>query len=630
MKMQSSKHLLGTVSVLAMLASSAATPANAAASNGLYFGGSTLASEAFRQIFNCYTGATVGTSPWTDGFQFNSSVAPGNLPTTCTVTSTVQGMYAGVGSGNGVRGFIANDPKQWYGGTITPPATFTLTNTTSTSVQPPFPAVQPPFADTLNTTFNTYPYPRVDVGLSDSPLASTLASLTTTSITFTLTPTTGTQGWLSFPVTVTASGNTTASYTTTVYGQPIQIPAFEVNVAIPVNTNTLTVNSSITGAGTLPATQANQGAAIQLTTGQLCAIFSGYVTDWNSATTIPALDSTGAQISPRPAFYAANVGKGVGTAAQYSTTSVPINLVYRSDGSGTSFIIQNYLKAVCPLLAASDDATTTKYHSIFDNLTPSTSFSALITQIVAARGNGVWNTTTTTGARWIGASGSGGVASNISDSAANAGRIGYVSADFTRPYTTTVSGVGAPYSAALQNENLRANSIYLPNTVSTNALTFIAPTPAAADAAWNDTRLQAPQTTWTWNDYNIYNNTFTTTVTQGGVALFGQSVLPLTNRLNAYPVSGTTFLDLYSCYNVQTDAGRQTNLVTFLSWYMNGPALAQSVVQNAGFHLLPTTYSSNILTQYLTSGQSGYITAAARTQSGGCLNVASGAAGGAK
>ncbi|WP_163284566.1 hypothetical protein, partial [Enterobacter hormaechei] len=78
------------------LASSAATPANAAASNGLYFGGSTLASEAFRQIFDCYTGATVGASGWTDGFTFSSSFnantpTPGLLPTTCTIVTSVQG-----------------------------------------------------------------------------------------------------------------------------------------------------------------------------------------------------------------------------------------------------------------------------------------------------------------------------------------------------------------------------------------------------------------------------------------------------------------------------------------------------------------------------------------------------------
>ncbi len=537
-------------------------------------------------------------------------------------------MVAGVGSGNGMRGYISNRPEQWYGGKIVP----VLTN--NVTLYTPFPAAQPPFVDSNNSTnFGTYPYPRLDIGLSEAPLAATLPFLTTVSISFTPSTNWATGGVTTSTTQVTLNSTTAVStYATTVYGQPIQVPAFEVNVAIPVNTNLLTVNSKITGTGTLPATQANQGAAIQLTTAQMCAIFSGLVTDWDDTTTdIPYLNSAGTLLTQK--FSDANVGKGVGTPQAYSATSLPIKVVYNLDESGESYILTNYLKAVCPLLAPSDDATTTKYQSIFSNGTktlPSISFDDLITNIINARGDGPWTPRTTVAGAWIRVVGSGGVAATISDGTGGAGRIGYVGANLTRPYTTTVSGVGAPYSAALQNEQLRANSIYLPNTVSTNALTFIAPTPAAANAAWNDTRLQAPQTTWTWNDYNIYNNTFTTTVTQGGVALFGQSVLPLTNRSAAYPLSGATFLDLYSCYNVRIDAARQANLVTFLNWYMNGPLVAQSVVQNAGFHFLPTNYSTTIITQYLTSGQSGYITAAARTQSGGCLNVANGAAGGAK
>src|SRR5262249_29886426 len=157
---------------------------------------------------------------------------------------------------------------------------------------------------------------------------------------------------------------------------------------------------------------------------------------------------------------------------------------------------------------------------------------------------------------------------------AHGGYIGYVGANFTKPYTQTVSGAGltnvdAPYSAALQNEEMRGRTlptaapVYIPSSGS--SLTFIAPTPAAANLAWQDTRLQAPSTTWTWADYNIYGNIFTTSTTQGGVTLFGQSVLPLTNVVNAYPLSGTTFLDLYSCYSVAQDPGRVTNLKAFLN-----------------------------------------------------------------
>ena len=167
-------------------------------------------------------------------------------------------------------------------------------------------------------------------------------------------------------------------------------------------------------------------------------------------------------------------------------------------------------------------------------------------------------------------------------------------------------------------------------------MTFIAPTPDGAAAAWSDTRLKTPSTTWTWNDYNIYANVFGA-VTQSGVTVTGLPVLPLTNKLNAYPLSGTTFLDLYSCYNVQADSNRVTNLVNFLTTYIAGADSGDgnfdpdvsAVVQNAGFHLVPVNYAQNIKKQYWGSLTTA-ISAAAATQANGCLNVANGASGGAK
>ncbi len=622
-------RLLSTTSTLALSAAaflaSLGTPASAQATSGIYAAGSTLASLVFRQIFDCYTGATVGG----DGVL---------LPTTCTVVSTVQGMVAGVGSGNGMRGYISNRPEQWFAGAITPTVTWVdllyrrgtiiINTTTNVAITTPFPAGQPPFVDSSNSTnFGNYPYPRLDIALSEAPLPWAATSLTTTSFSFN--PATGwsTAGGSITSITLNSTTQV-ATYATTVYGNPIQVPAFEINVAIAVNVNSpsFQINSQIkdVNGNIVP------GGAIQLTAGQLCAIFSGLVTDWNSTNwytypntpvTIPYLDHSGTQHTTGFNYANGNILQ------PYSTTSLPITVVYNVDESGESYILTNYLHAVCPLL---DPNNTYKYISIFAPSTagtkplPSTSFADLITNIVAARGNGPWNATM--GAQWRRVVGSGGMAATISTGSAQAGYIGYVGANFTKPYAQTVSGAGltnveAPYSAALENESMRGD---VPNTTGTS-LTFIAPTPRAADAAWNDTRLQSPQTTWTWADYNIYNNTFTTTVTQDGVALFGQSVLPLTNRSGAYPLSGATFLDLYSCYNVQTDVTRQANLVNFLAWYMDSPLLVQKVVQNNGFHLLPVNYSSNIVTQYLIAGQPGYISAAKRgTQSGGCTSVPGG------
>jgi ABC-type phosphate transport system substrate-binding protein len=638
MKLQSStKYLLGTASVLALSAATffaTGAPANAQATQGLYLGGSTLASESFRQILDCYTGAIVsnGNATHSDGYTFSSSFAstaptPGLLPTSCTVTATVQGLYAGVGSGNGQRGYIANNPQQWYGGTVTP-------TSANASIALPLPAAQPSIIDYTNpqgSVFGSYPYPRVDIALSDSPLAtstittSTLAGLTTVSESFNPTQSWVTTGGSLASITLNSTTQVVSYSTTVTFGAPIQIPAFEVNVAIPVNVSSFTTNNSHIAAA-VPANVANPGAAVQLTTGQLCAIFSGLVTNWNDSTThIPYLDNTGTLITTA-LFDAANVGNGQGTAVPYSSSSLPINLTYRSDGSGTSFIIQNYLHAVCPLLAGPTDAF--KYNAIFGpTFVPSTSFTTLINQIVAARGNGVWNTTATTGARWIGANGSAGVASTISDTTTAAGNIGYVSADFTRPFTTTVAGVDAPFAAALQDENLRGQGIYFPNTVSTSTLTFIPPTPVAAGAAWNDPLIQTvAQSTWTFASYNVYGITFAATTTHTGVTLFGQSVLPLTSVVGAYPLSGTTFLELYSCYSVAADTHRVTNLTNFLNWYYSAGTLVTGVIQNAAFNPLPPTWSTAIKNEYLTAKSARAIAAApAGTTANGCTGVTGGA-----
>jgi phosphate transport system substrate-binding protein len=622
MKMRSTtRYLLGTSSALVLSAAamiSAAQQANAQATQGLYLGGSTLASEAFRQVLDCYTQATVGG----DNFAFTTPFpGAGNLPTTCIgaplTDPTVQGMYAGVGSGNGFRGYIANSPSQWYGGTVTAGSTIA---TPSLAVQPPFPATQPPYVDSANSAnFGSYPYPRVDIALSDSPLAATLANLTTVSFSFS--PTTWVSGATNATTQVTVDSTThVATYNTAAYGQPIQIPAFEVNVAIPVNVNS--TSFQVNSGTSLSAA----GGAIQLTEAQLCAVFSGLVTDWNDTTTdIPFANqngplNAGQQLTQK--FSAANISSAHPVPQAYSSASLPIKVVYRTDGSGTSFILTNYLKAVCPLL---DPNGTFKYAAIFgaSNL-PSTTFANLITNINANRTNG----STITGA-WVGANGSGGVASGVNNDTGNAGRIGYVSADFTKPYAIAST---APSSASLQDEQQRISGVTLPSTT-VAGLTFVPPTPDSANKAWSDLRLQTPQPTWTYNDYNIYGNTFTTPVVQGGVTLSGQSVLPLTNVGGAYPLSGTTFMALYSCYNVANDANRVNNLDNFLLWYMGGadstdpfydPDVA-AVIENNGFHHLPAAYTANIESQYLFPGNATSITAADGSQTAGCTGVTGGA-----
>ncbi|MCA6120297.1 substrate-binding domain-containing protein [Bradyrhizobium sp. WSM 1704] len=624
MKMQSlATHLRDTTSVLALsvtaLFASSSTPVHAQATlatRPIYFGGSTLASLAFRQIFDCYAHGIVGYgTPYSDGF---------SLPTFCnTITTTqVNGLYAGVGAGNGMRGFIANNPQQWYGGTITPPPSGTA------SINSFLPATQPSMIDFAHTgspatVFGSYPYPRVDAGLSEAPLAISPGATTLTAVSISLSPT---QGWLTpagaLSVLTVSSSTAVVSYNLAAFGPMIQVPAFEVNVAIAVNTGGLDqLHSSVPRTGTtLPGTQADQGAAIQLTAAQLCAIYSGLVTDWSDTTANKVPYLTAGNLAPPNngvpalgAFSDANRNAAGSGTDPYSSAPKTIVVVFNTDASGESYILTNYLKMVCPLLDPNDNI---KYRSIFGaaNL-PSSRFSNLIANINAFRGSG-----STITATWIGAVGSSGVASAVSaNDAAKGGRVGYVGANFTYPYTTIVAGVTAPLSAALQNENLRISGTTVPDNTTPNTLEFIAPTPGAAQAAWSDTRLRTP--TSDSFDFNIYNHTFSTTTTQGGLVLFGQSVLPLNNVAGGYPLSGTTFLDLYSCYSTTADPNRVTSLVNFLNWFYSATdTRPMTLIRSAGYNPVPASYASLIRSKYLVPLSANRI-AAAGTVATGCVTA---------
>ncbi|WP_349644943.1 hypothetical protein [Bradyrhizobium sp. Leo170] len=200
-------HLRDTTSILALstaaLLASSGVPAIAQATQGIYAGGSTLASLVFRQVFDCYSGATVGG----DGVTFSTGLpGAGLLPTTCTVVSTVQGMVAGVGSGNGMRGYISNRPEQWYGGpNFRRPFSFTIAT--------PFPAVQPPFVDSANATnFGSYPYPRLDISLSDAPLTIIWPATTLTTVPFSFSPATNWSTIGGAISQVTVNGTAVATY----------------------------------------------------------------------------------------------------------------------------------------------------------------------------------------------------------------------------------------------------------------------------------------------------------------------------------------------------------------------------------------------------------------------------------
>ncbi|MCK9914443.1 substrate-binding domain-containing protein [Microbacteriaceae bacterium K1510] len=553
MKRQSSfNRLRGTVSALALstAAMMGVSAQPAAALDEIRGGGSSLVSLAMRQLMDCY-----GTGFDTCSF----TVAP--------VDTNVQGAYAAVGSGNGFRGFISNDPKQFFLGTPVLGSTGTVT----------MPAVPPEFTD-IFANINTYPYAKVDFGASDSPLSTAAAPTTASYSTFTPTP------WCTDrscdPVTVSTSGPVT--YDTANFGAPRQVPLIEAPVAIAINTNGFGTNNSA-----LTVSPVVAGQAVQLTTAQICAIFSGAVNNWNATDSIASMNSSGTLGTQ--VFYAANVGSASGSAVGTPTiyaSNLPIRVVYRSDGSGTSFIITNYLKSVCPQLDTgpissggngySDIFNATSFGTVALPSLPSTSFGVLISRINTVRGINVTSSTYNSSNPWIGVDGSDAIAQNINNVATDggsttySGRIGYLSVDFTQPYRS--SGSYYPLSASVQNEAQRAAGTYLPASTSggSNLPTFIQPKPSGADLAFGD--LSPPPSPSTHADWDLYSKKYPSPTNSGGRDLAGLSILGIPKATDAYPIVGTAFAGLYSCYMGDGGGTRADRVKAFFSWIYTSDA----------------------------------------------------------
>ncbi|WP_315833194.1 substrate-binding domain-containing protein [Bradyrhizobium prioriisuperbiae] len=650
-------RLLGSTSLVVLSAAAvigAAQPA--AAQTGLYGGGSTLPSLALRQIFDCYEGATLANDGQTfsPGFTF-SPPSPNQLPTSCTLVSTsVEGLFAAVGSGNGQRAYIANDARQLFRGSP---------DTAPALVRKP--SAKPPYRDTANANFSSYPYPRLDFAASDAPLASTVASLTTVSF-GSFVPTTNWQNTLL----IGAKTSTVVSFNTAAVGAPIQIPALQVPVAIAVNTANSLAGATWTNQSALsPNTQA--GGALQLSAAQLCAIFSATVTDWQDTTTlIPTLDADGVQQFQH--FYDDNTN-GTLTPVSYTSRRLPIKVVYRSDDAGTSFILTNYLANLCPLL---DPTGTYNYKKIFTGVgvggattanLPSSKFRNLLKNIKAVKGEAddhndpydVDDDQERPDPRWISAEGANQQALKIGTGSLLAGRIGYLSVDFTQPYAQTVTeeiagvtiSAPAPLSASVQNEVQRIFGVYHPGQTGLDgvAANFVAPTPTNAAQAFSG--LVAPGPNSNHNAWNIYGQVYASGSVAGGVTYDGLSVIgiPLQTETD-YPLTGASYVNVYSCYSDTTGA-RVPAVKNWLAWFFGGslgslppynPATSNpnapgfdpnvaKVIRNNGFHEVDGAWAGSVVQTYLRTSAAGGRTSAiaaynaSGTQTDGCQGVTGGA-----
>ena len=291
----------------------------------------------------------------------------------------------------------------------------------------------------------------------------------------------------------TLSSSQISTWATYPYGQPaagnlIQLPSMGVGISIP------TQNSKVTTNGGLILNDAD-----------LCGVFSGKITDFSALT----------------------LGKGSVTPA-----AGPITVVYRNDGSGTSFLLTNHLSAVCNSGNSNITFTaTTTFASLFPNSTPPANF--------------------------IGEKGSSGVASEL---ATLPSAIGYLSPDFT----TLDPNSGAPKNSLVVAALLNGKIAELPTTKNITA--------ALARPVLGS------------------NLTPPTNATQGANP---SAYVPLIQTVSAgYPIVGYTTFDFAQCYADKTIG---SGIIAFLNdHYTKAAYLTEQ--NNNGFVAVSNSGAAKFLT----------------------------------
>lgn len=377
--------LLAGVAVVGSFGLVGSANAQTTPTQAIYSGGGTLASKVYRQLFDCWGVAIAASAPCVDA---SGTVSAGGIGST-----TVQILYAPVGSGAGKRAFAnhsgSNNASVGLG---TPAATNTVPYFSAN-----FPVIP----------YSTSGYPDFHFAGSDDVLVPTDIALYNT------------------------NGGPAN------YGAILQIPAFSTPVAIPFNGKDGNGNN-LAISGTPPALLDVNGNPIldgngnpvlassnlNLSRKAFCGIFSGHITKWNN-----------------PILTALNGRTPLGTGN--------ITVVHRSDSSGTTFLTSNALVSQCAGVVGPNnesDPTPALYEFIYTDRGTSTAqcnvaipvhgantinWPDLSTdqcgQSIASRNSG--------GGTYLGASGSGGVVTAVTNTS---GAIGYVSPDFVQlPPATT-------------------------------------------------------------------------------------------------------------------------------------------------------------------------------------------------
>jgi ABC-type phosphate transport system substrate-binding protein len=311
------------------------------------------------------------------------------------------------------------------------------------------------------------------------------------------------------------NGVSQVPYGATVSGNLIQLPSMGVGVSFPI------VNAKF---------KTNGFAA--LTDHDLCNIFTGGFTNWSQ------------------------------TSAKAKLTAGTITVVYRSDGSGTSFLLLNHLAAACTGANAPPAGVTLAATTNFATIFPTTQGGIFQTPVTIS------GVTYYTPSNFVGESGSGGIANYLSSLSGTTvtSATAYLTPDFTTidPKSNAVLSNGAKSKLVVASVTNASNGTnYTP--------TYASITMGLANAATGE--YLAPPTGANLSNPSAYVPLIQTTK-------------------SGYPVVGYTTFDLAQCY---AKAAIGTSLIKFLNDHY-AVAAYKSDESNNGFVPLITTHASGFLT----------------------------------
>jgi ABC-type phosphate transport system substrate-binding protein len=480
---------------------------------------------------------------------YNPITGAGAPPLAAPYNSAAQLNYESTGSGTGIKGLYAHDATQ----------AGALPSTGNT----PWPAaplgVQFGFAETsLDST---------DVSIYNSGDTSGAACTTTTNEEH--------VGLCVVPPGVTPGSGQVAN-PSQYYGALIQIPMLITPVDIafnPVYETVLNADSSTTTYkfNIYTKYQNKDGSGgLHLDVTALCNIFNGGITNWNDASlkTLNGGKSLEDPTDPTPA----------------TSWSVPLQIVGRSDSSGTTSVFTRHLAAVCGSVTYENGASN-QYTAVTTTLP-----SALQGPVYTVGSGGVAPTGTTPG-KFVRAGLSSGVAEFVglvpaptsTSTPVFNGRIGYVGPDYALPAVTLTKAT----PIALEVANLQnALGAFVEPSAKAATAAFAAQLPPQSDANGNyvsgDTAngLRSDPSAWVQG---------TTT----------SSYLANPQATGSYPITGTSNMILYTCYANKNLFGA---IKGYLAWYNANPEVISTngILSEAGLAYLPKAWRVAIKNTFLT------------------------------